>query len=266
MTRSSSLCRPAAALFVLITGVAAACAGDAAPPAKPPATQTVVSPAPKPFLGVNVDENSANFDPTQGLPITVVIPGSTAASLGLTPGDHLLTFNSQALHAQSDLLHALQQVKVDDTIAIQYTRKQGEKSETKNASGPITERPQVKTLTRDLSTLRDDVQRLRSLVDDKKQKEISLVEVLRQLKELEQNLPAAVADFKKQYPNGEFNISIKIDIVSDKTAKQVIEIGNQPSADLKTSDPAAKAGDKSAAPAAPAAPGTPTTPAATPKP
>ena len=52
------------------------------------------------------------------------------------------------------------------------------------------------------------------------------------LKEIEDNMPAAVAEFKKQYPNGEFNIHIKIDIVSDKTAKDPITIGNQPGTQL----------------------------------
>jgi hypothetical protein len=232
-----------------ITAMACLCAagalsaGDAPPPVKPPPGPVVVTPAPRPFLGVNTDDNSANFEPALGLPITVVIPGSTAATLGLIAGDHLMTFNGQPLHAQADLLHALSLVKVGDAIAIQYTRKVGDKSETRSANGLIQERPQVRTMVSSMRDLSTEVNGLRALVDANKKKEISLVEVLQQLKELEQNLPAAVADFKKQYPKGEFNISIKIEITSDKSASQVVEVGNQPSADIKT---------------APGAPATPT--------
>jgi hypothetical protein len=225
----------AAIIACLCAAGATLSAGDAPPPVKAPPGPIVVTPAPKPFLGVNTDENSANFEPAQGLPITVVIPGSTAATLGLVPGDHLLTFNGQPLHAQADLLHALTLVKVGDAITVMYARKTGDKSETKSVNGIIQERPQVKTLTSGLRNLSVEVNELRALVDGNKKKEISLVEVLQQLKELEQNLPAAVADFKKQYPKGEFNISIKIEITSDKTASQVVEVGNQPSADIKTS-------------------------------
>lgn len=208
-------------------------AGDAPPQVKPATGPVVVSPAPRPFLGVNTDDNSANFDPSGGLPIIAVIPGSTAATLGLLPGDHLMTFNGLALHAQADLQHALTLVKVGDGIAIQFTRKSGDKSESKTVNGIIQERPQIRTLTTGIRELGDELNRVRAMAENAKKKDISLAEVLQQLKELEQNLPAAVADFKKQYPKGEFNISIKIDIVSDKTASQPLEVGNQPSADIK---------------------------------
>ena len=204
-------------------------------PTTPPATNTV-SPAAKPFLGVNVDEAAASFDPAQGLPVTVVIPGSTAATLGLMAGDLLNTFNGKPLRSQADLAAGLNASKVGDTVTIELTRKQGDKSEKKSVSGPITERPQVRTLNTDLAKLRDEVVQLRAKAEEKKKQEISLAEILIQLKEIEQNLPAAVAEFKKQYPNGDFNLSIKIDIVSDRTAKKPIEVGNQPQADVKAED------------------------------
>lgn len=211
-------------------------AGEVHPaPTTPPATSTV-SPAAKPFLGVNVDEAAASFDPAQGLPVTVVIPGSTAATLGLMAGDLLNTFNGKPLRSQADLAAGLNASKVGDTVTIELTRKQGDKSEKKSVSGPITERPQVRTLNTDLAKLRDEVVQLRAKAEDKKKQEISLAEILIQLKEIEQNLPAAVAEFKKQYPNGDFNLSIKIDIVSDRTAKKPIEVGNQPQADVKAED------------------------------
>ena len=270
LASASASALASALAFGWLCAAGALSAGDATPPVKPPPGPVVVTPAPKPFLGVNTDENSANFEPAQGLPITVVIPGSTAATLGLVPGDHLMTFNGQPLHAQADLLHALSLVKVGDPVTIQFTRKQGDKTEARSVNGLIQERPQVRTMTSGIRTLTDEVNGLRKLVDANKKREISLVEVLQQLKELEQNLPAAVADFKKQYPKGEFNISIKIEITSDKSASQVVEVGNQPSADIKTApgasapaprgDEAGSKADGSPRPPGPAQPAPPAKP------
>jgi membrane-associated protease RseP (regulator of RpoE activity) len=221
-------------------------AGEAPPVPTPPA---VVSPAAKPFLGVNVDEAAASFDPAQGLPVTVVIPGSTAATLGIQAGDLLQSFNGKPLRSQADLAAALGATKVGDNVTIELARKQGDKSEKKTVSGAISERPQVRTLNTDLAKLREEVVQLRAKAEEKKQQEISLAEILKQLKEIEQNLPAAVAEFKKQYPNGDFNISIKIDITSDRTAKKPIEVGNQPQADVKAEDPKDPKAPKAPAPA-----------------
>ncbi len=233
--------RPLLLVAVILSSVFSLGAGEAQPnPVTPPVPNTV-SPAARPFLGVNVDEAAASFDPAQGLPVTVVIPGSTAAALGIVAGDLLVSFNGKPLHAQADLAAALGASKVGDTVTIELTRKQGDKSDKKTVSGPITERPQVRTLNNDLAKLRDEVVQLRAKAEEKKKQEISLAEILMQLKEIEQNLPAAVAEFKKQYPNGDFNISIKIDIVSDRTAKKPIEVGNQPQADVKAEEPKAPA-------------------------
>lgn len=221
---------------IVLSSVLALGAGEAQPTPVTPPTNTV-SPAAKPFLGVNVDETAASFDPAQGLPVTVVIPGSTAAALGIQASDLLNTFNGKPLRAQADLAAALNATRVGDAVTIELTRKQGDKSEKKTVSGPISERPQVRTLNNDLAKLRDEVVQLRAKAEEKKKSEISLADMLQQLKEIEQNLPAAVAEFKKQYPNGDFNISIKIDIVSDRTAKKPIEVGNQPQADVKAIDP-----------------------------
>lgn len=232
--------RPLLSIAVILSTIFSLSAGEATPAPVTPPTNTV-SPAAKPFLGVNVDETAASFDPAQGLPVTVVIPGSTAAALGIQAGDLLNTFNGKPLRAQADLAAALNATRVGDAVTIELTRKQGDKSEKKTVSGPISERPQVRTLNNDLAKLRDEVVQLRAKAEEKKKSEISLADMLQQLKEIEQNLPAAVAEFKKQYPNGDFNISIKIDIVSDRTAKKPIEVGNQPQADVKAEDPKAPA-------------------------
>jgi membrane-associated protease RseP (regulator of RpoE activity) len=220
--------RPIALLFVLMMPVAAI-AGEAPPLTPKP---TVVNPASKPFLGVNVDENGASFDPNQGLPVTTVIPGSTAAVMGIEVGDLLLTFNGAKLTSQNELKVALGKIKVGDEVTLEVTRKNVDLLVKKTFKGLITVRPQVASITADLARLREETLALRKLQEERKAKELSLADMLTMLKEIEEQMPAAVAEFKKQYPRGEFNIQIKIDIVSDKTAKTPITVGNQPDAAL----------------------------------
>ena len=220
--------RPIALLFVLMMPVVAI-AAEVPPQAPRP---TVVNPASKPFLGVNVDENGASFDPNQGLPVTTVIPGSTAATLGVQVGDMLLTFNAAKLTSQDELKVAIGKTKVGDEITLEVTRKNFDLLVKKTLKGPITVRPQVASINTDMARLREEVLALRKLQEERKAKELSLADMLKMLKEIEEQMPAAVAEFKKQYPRGEFTIQIKIDIVSDKTAKTPITVGNQPDAAL----------------------------------
>jgi membrane-associated protease RseP (regulator of RpoE activity) len=217
------------ALLLLLAPTCALVAGEA--PATTP-KPVVVSPAPKPFLGVNINENAPNFDPEQGLPVTTVVPGSTAATIGIQVGDLLRSFNGKKLSAQSDLAAALSATKVGDEVLVEITRLKDKTQEKLTLKGPISVRPQVGTINKELAALREEVLTLRKAQDERKAKELSLADMLKMLKEIEDNMPAAVAEFKKQYPKGEFNIQIKIDIVSDKTAKDPVTIGNEPGATL----------------------------------
>jgi membrane-associated protease RseP (regulator of RpoE activity) len=226
-------------------------AADVQPPPAPVTPKpSVVSPAPKPFLGVNVDENAASFDPTQGLPVTAVIPGSTAATMGIQTGDLLRSFNGTPLASQADLATAIGRTKVGDQVSVELVRTEDTTKETKTFTGQITVRPQVGTINKDIAALREEMLALRKQQEERKSRELSLAEMLKMLKQIEDDMPAAVAEFKKQYPRGEFNIQIKIDIVSDKTAKEPITIGNQPDAALNPGNvdaattPAGKPADK----------------------
>jgi len=241
--------RSAALLLILMFPLAIS-AGEA-PVAPVPATKpVVVNPTPKPFLGVKVDENASNFDPSQGLPVSTVIPGSTAATIGVQVGDLLRTFNGAKLSAEADLAAAIGKTKVGDEITVEVTRVKGTAQEKLMLTGPIAVRPQVGAINKDIAALREEVLTLRKLQDERRAKELSLADMLKMLKEIEDHMPAAVAEFKKQYPKGEFNIQIKIDIVSDKTAKEPITIGNQPDAKLNPdnvtapADPSDKTKDK----------------------
>ncbi len=223
-------------LLVALTLPSALAAGEAPvttpTPVPVPTKPVVVNPAPKPFLGVKVDDNATNFDPAQGLPVSSVIPGSTAATMGVQIGDLLRTFNGKVLTSEADLATAIGTTKVGDEIAVEVTRTNGAVQEKKRLTGQIAVRPQVGSITKDLAALREEMLALRKQQDERQSKELSLADMLKMLKEIEDNMPAAVAEFKKQYPKGEFNIQIKIDIVSDKSAKEPITIGNQPDAAL----------------------------------
>lgn len=225
--------RHVALVFTLLLPIALS-AGDAPAPVTPgtPPKPVVVNPAPKPFLGVKVDENASNFDPSQGLPVSAVIPGSTAATMGVQVGDLLRTFNGAKLSAEADLAAAIGKTKVGDEVTLDLTRQNGAAQDKLSLKGQIAVRPQVASINSDIAKLREEVLALRKMQDERRAKELSLADMLKMLKEIEDNMPGAVAEFKKQYPKGEFNIQIKIDIVSDKTAKEPITIGNQPDAKL----------------------------------
>jgi membrane-associated protease RseP (regulator of RpoE activity) len=199
------------------------------PPPPPAATTTG-----KPFLGVQIDENATAFDPDQGLPVTAVVPGCTAANIGVLANDRIKTINGQPLKTMADLQRILAELKLGDTVTIELVRKGDKgKEEKKTVSGPVREKLSQRTIGNELAQIREEIMKQRMLAEGKQKKELSLVDILTQLKELEEKLPAAVAEFKKLYPNGEFNFTVKIEITSDKNAKQVIEVGNQPSADVK---------------------------------
>jgi len=220
-------------------------AGDAPAPVTPVTPKpVVVNPAPKPFLGVKVDENASNFDPSQGLPVSAVIPGSTAATMGVQVGDLLRTFNGVKLSAEADLAGAIGKTKVGDEVTLDLTRANGAVQDKLSLKGQIAVRPQVASINSDIAKLREEVLALRKQQDERRTKELSLADMLKMLKEIEDNMPGAVAEFKKQYPKGEFNIQIKIDIVSDKTAKEPITIGNQPDAKLNPDNVGAPVDDK----------------------
>jgi len=63
--------------------------------------------------------------------------------------------------------------------------------------------------------------------------------VLQKLQDIEKDLPKAAEAFKKVYPNGEFRIVISLEITSDKTAKDPIDIdvGGKPAEKPKSETP-----------------------------
>ncbi|MBA3936390.1 MAG: PDZ domain-containing protein [Planctomycetes bacterium] len=239
MRRAFPVLSATLALLALLVPGAALRAADATPPA--PATTTPLpgpDRTPRPVFGIVPDDNASIFDAT-GLAVQAVNPGSTAASFGVLAGDVIKTFNGQAITTQADLAGMLGKLKVGDTVTVEIARKTGDKVERKSMSGPLRPALSAPSLGAQIAKVREAIERTdAALKEGAAKKQISLAEMLRQLKDIEEAMPAAVAEFKKQYPNGDFTISIKIDIVSDKTSKQPVEVGNQAGADLKGDKPA----------------------------
>jgi membrane-associated protease RseP (regulator of RpoE activity) len=239
----------ACGLLLVPLGAADTAAGGPPPPPAP--APPMVSPAPRPFLGVTIDD-AAPVDPAHGLLVTTVVPGSTAAQLGINPGDGLLTFNGTPLHARSDLSTALSAAHVGDTVTIVVARHGAPGGQPSAVTGALLERPQVRTLSRDITAVQvrvnDLAQQMLRLQD---KRPVTLQEVLAEVKEVEENLPRAAAAFKEQYPKGRFDIRITVDVTSDATASKPLEIGTQPNADLPLPGPDTAVPPAQAAPVRP---------------
>jgi len=183
---------------------------------------------PKPFLGLRFDESAVSLDQEPGMPISVVVQGSTAQTLGLEAGDRLVTLDGKATERTDDLTVILGGAKIGDAVSLEYVR-----AGTKTlAQGVLAERPKPATMAKDVERLNQKLAEVRELAESQK-REPSLTEILQQLKDIEAGLPRAVAAFKKQFPDGEFDIRLQVVISSDKHAKNPVEFTNQNS---KTDD------------------------------
>lgn len=90
---------------------------------------TPVSPDGKPHLGVGVgnitdDARSEYSIPgnVKGAIVGEVTPGSVAESLGIQPGDVILSFDGHSIQSASDLTSAMANVKVGDSKRISFKR------------------------------------------------------------------------------------------------------------------------------------------------
>jgi len=191
--------------------------GEAPPPVvTPPVTTPAASETP--VLGVVPD--SSVFDPAgAGLAIKLVETASTAASIGLKAGDLIIAINGKPVKSIDDLRVVMAGLKYDDAIKVDIVRAK----EPRTVAGTLKPKLSVDELFKQLQETRLQLQMLQTALGLTK-KEPTLADVLQQLKELEERMPAAIAQFKKQYPNGDFAFAVKIDITSDRTAKNPIEI------------------------------------------
>ena len=165
----------------------------------------------------------------KGLAILRVEPGSPAAVMGLAAGDRLTSVDGKAMKSQDELMLAIAAKKPGDKVELEAVRPQGKDGlpQVLKLTGLLQEAPRsrVGSLGSQLSELQQRIADLNA-----KTKEPSLAEVLQKLQDIEKDLPKAAEAFKKVYPNGEFRIVISLEITSDKTAKDPIdiEVGGKP--------------------------------------
>jgi membrane-associated protease RseP (regulator of RpoE activity) len=216
-------------------------AAEGSKPVEGPKPAPATTAAPQPFLGVRFDENSLQLDSEPGMPVNAVVPGSTAQSLGLQDGDRLLSINGKAVEKTDDLKTILGGSKVGDAISIEFIHA-GQKTA---ANGTLAERPKPATVAREVERLNQKLSEVQELAAAKS-REPTLGEILQQLKDIEAGLPRAVAAFKKQYPDGEFDIKIQVSITSDKHAKDPIVLSNSQALPDKPAETGEKKDDKKA--------------------
>lgn len=191
------------------------CCIPALPAADPPVAPPVVAPVSKPRLGVILDE--AALDPSQGVPVRGVAPGSSAVALGIQAGDLLSSFNGKAIRSSSDLLAALGETKIGDQVTVEVVRAGTKQSLTGKLIPPATSA----SLQQELNAVRAELAELQADATART-REPTLAELIRELHLLQEQIPRAAAEFKKIYPDGEFSIIIRV--TSDKHALNPVDL------------------------------------------
>lgn len=213
--------------LLLLAACGLLAAGDA-PPIKPPVTPPATQPAAKAYFGVAIDQAATTFD-GKGLAILRVEPNSPAAVIGLAAGDRLTSLDGKPLKSQDDLAAVLATKKPGDKVDVEAVRAQGTDGlpQVLKLAGVLQETPRSRP-----AALGNEIDKLRQRIAEleAKTKDPTLAEVLQKLQDIEKDLPKAAGAFKKTYPNGEFRIAISVEIASDKTAKDPIDldIGGKP--------------------------------------
>jgi len=202
-------------------------------------TPAVTVVEPKPFLGLRFDATAANFATEPGIPVAELVPGATGQVLGIEVGDRILSINGRTTKNLTDLQAVLGNAKVGDNVTFTFQRGGSEQSIT----GPLMAKPKPVNVGAEVSKAQKALDDVRALAESKA-REPSLPELLQQLKDIQTGLPRAVAAFKKQYPNGTFDIRISVTICSDATAKDPLEFSNEatpaPKPEAKDAKPEAK--------------------------
>lgn len=220
--------------------------GAAEAPSIPPAPALTQPPAPRPFLGVQIDPTKVQqrgaFD--AGVAVQSVVPGSTAATMGVQGGDLIQVINGHPIASMEDLQHALAPMKVGDPVSVDVLRAGAKKTFT----GVLAAKPAPPpSLAQQLHDLQQEVERLRAETRHPPDLAETLGTLVKELEDLKRDLPQASAAFKQLYPNGEFSVQIAITITSDKTAPHPLVIGNGPA-------PISPSGSASASTVAPPTP------------
>ncbi|MDA3959975.1 MAG: PDZ domain-containing protein, partial [Planctomycetota bacterium] len=187
-----------------------------------------------PSLGLSVDLQDADpLAAVPGLRVSQVRANSNAARIGIAVDDRLLVIDERTIAAASDLQAVMAGKKAGDSIAVSVLRG----ANTLQLTGTLEASTGVREIAERAEALAAQVA---AIGDPAARPRYSLSDLLVILRQIEHDLPAAAAEFKRVYPNGRFKIAISIDIDSNSSdeATQAEPQKPAPTAD-PTADPKA---------------------------
>jgi membrane-associated protease RseP (regulator of RpoE activity) len=209
-----------AACAVMFAGALGAAEAPAAP-ANATAAAPAGAPTVKPSLGIKIDTTSGNFD--NGLPVTDVLPGGTADTIGMQVGDLIRTIDGTPVKQVDDVLNIINKAKVGDPIDVGVAR--GPKADLVGLKGVLLVKPPLRSTQVQIN----EIEHKFAEASKRAAHDPSLPELLNALSDklgdLQRDLPKAAERFRQQYPKGRFRVKIVIDIASDTTAPDPVEIG-----------------------------------------
>jgi hypothetical protein len=195
--------RTTALLFLVMIGAQAAEPAPAAPAA-------IVGDNSRLYLGVTLADTD-NFDQPSPLRVTRVTAGSSFDRLGVREGDLISRVNDVQVRTVDQFGAATAGLKTGDAIKLELVRDGAPMTVSGTAEPPPS--------PRDIASRADDV--MAQAEDIRKSAEraatrSNLEDALRLVKELQEGLPEAAAEFKRIYPDGDFDVDIHIKVTSNK--------------------------------------------------
>lgn len=192
------------------------------------------------YLGITFDDAATSFA-GEGMVILRIEPASPAAIMGLTSGDRLVALDGNPLRLHDDWSRHFTAKRAGDAITLTAIRAPtpGTPGPTLTVTGILPEPPPQRrdSLSAQLAAIEQRLARL-----DNEAREPTLVDLLKQLRDLERDLPRAAAAFKRIYPQGEFRLVLSLELTSDKTAAEplAIEVGGAAASTKPTPAPELK--------------------------
>ncbi len=250
-------CLPAMLSLALTAGPAlTAVESDPPPPPQTPAdaaSETEGGKASRPFFGVTIasDDAGAAFD-TRGVLIDSVIVGSTADTLGLAVGDRLLSLNDIAVANAADLQRATNEIGVGGELTIELERK----GEAQSLTGTMQAFPSKEIWE---SRIEEQRERKRGLGGDvatetreanqRRWRNLVLAGVVRRTADALAALPGrietATREYKRVYPDGDFDIRLNVHIASTSEEAEPAEDAIDSAGEAPGDDPTAEAAEGS---------------------
>lgn len=210
-------------LVALVLCAGPALATLAAADAPSATAAAAAAPAAKPSLGIKIDTTDAATGFQNGLPVAEILPGGTADTIGMQVGDLIRSVDGTPVKQVEDVVALIGKAKVGDNVEVGVAR--GAKSDLLTLKGILLEKPQVMSIGKKIANMEGQLAQAKA----RAQHDPSLPELLNALSDklgdLQRDLPKAAERFRQQYPKGRFRVKIVIDIASDTTAPDPVEIG-----------------------------------------